>query len=301
MIQESKFLHNQSIDLNKWDQVITTSINSRVYAFSWFLDILHPDWHGIIVGDYEYVMPVIFSRKWGIKYIYQPIYAQQHGIFPPATPEISTSIFNLLQSKFRFINISLNSYNLVDLTDWQIEERKNFLLPLKKSYPEIFENYTNGCKNNLKKAVKLNTVMSNLSPGDFFKFVEQNNKLLIVDKTLSFLRLIVSYSMSKGMGIIYGAYSERNELIGVAFFLNDGKRYTYLSSFSSETGKNNNSMFAIMDTFIRDHSNQPFLLDFEGSNIPGIAYFFSGFGAKSETYHSLKYNRLPFVIRLFKK
>jgi hypothetical protein len=301
MNSEIKFLHNQSIEIERWDQVILGSVNSRVYAFSWFLNILSPDWHGLIVGDYEYVMPIVFSKKWGIQYAYQPVYAQQHGIFPPSTPEISSSIFSFLQKQFRFIDISLNSYNLVNLTNWQVAERKNFILSLRKSYPELAEQYTNGCKSNLKKAVKLNAITSTLQFADFVSFVETTNRLEVVDKTIQYLKQIVSTALDQSAGAIYGAYSENKELTAVAFFLNDGKRYTYLCSFSSETGKKNNSMFSIIDSFIQEHSQQNHLLDFEGSIIPGIAYFFGGFGATPEIYHHVKYNRLPLLMRLFKK
>jgi hypothetical protein len=42
-------------------------------------------------------------------------------------------------------------------------------------------------------------------------------------------------------------------------------------------------------------------LDFEGSNIPGIARFYKGFGALPQTYYSLHQNRLPKLLQIFKK
>jgi len=102
-------------------------------------------------------------------------------------------------------------------------------------------------------------------------------------------------------GVIYGAYSKQKELIGAAFFLKENARYTYLSSVLSPEGKQLRSMYAIVDTFIRDHAGQPFILDFEGSNIEGIARFFEGFGASAEKYQHLKYNNLPWIVKLFKK
>jgi hypothetical protein len=35
--------------------------------------------------------------------------------------------------------------------------------------------------------------------------------------------------------------------------------------------------------------------------IPGVARFYSGFGATAETYFQLKFNRLPLPFRWFKK
>jgi hypothetical protein len=296
-----KLFHNKDIDLKKWDQVIMNSSNSRIYALSWFLSILNPDWHGLIVENYDYVMPVILSKKFGVKYIYQPIYAQQLGVFPHSNEVIISKIFRFLEQEYKFIDISLNSGNQVSLENVQTVDRKNYLLPLDKEYSQILKGYSYLCKRNLKKAAKLNHVFSNIALEDFFHFVESNEQLKIVKKTLPTLKRIITVSCENSSGITYGAYSDDGNLSGVAFFLTDGKRYIYLYSFSSKTGKKNKSMFSIIDSFIREHSDQKQILDFEGSNIPGIAFFFGGFGALPEIYQHVKYNRLPFFIRVFKK
>ena len=103
MSNKITFKHNSEIDIQRWDQVVGDAVNSRVYALSWYLTILHPDWHGLVYGDYDYVMPVIFSKKWGISYMYQPVYAQQHGIFPPAKSEITDQFISFLQQRFSIL------------------------------------------------------------------------------------------------------------------------------------------------------------------------------------------------------
>jgi hypothetical protein len=43
------------------------------------------------------------------------------------------------------------------------------------------------------------------------------------------------------------------------------------------------------------------MLDFEGSDIPGIADFYKGFGGLDEPYYFCKWNQLPWFYRIFKK
>ena len=38
-------------------------------------------WDGLILNDYEAVMPVTWNQKWGIKYLHQPALTPQLGIF----------------------------------------------------------------------------------------------------------------------------------------------------------------------------------------------------------------------------
>jgi hypothetical protein len=60
-------------------------------------------------------------------------------------------------------------------------------------------------------------------------------------------------------------------------------------------------MFLLIDTYIGQNAGKEMTLDFEGSNIPGIARFYKGFGALPQTYYSLHQNRLPKLLQIFKK
>ena len=60
-------------------------------------------------------------------------------------------------------------------------------------------------------------------------------------------------------------------------------------------------MFAILDHGIGKYADTGLILDFEGSEIKGIARFFAGFGASPVYYNTLKINRLPFPYSLFKR
>lgn len=296
-----QILHNSDIDPIKWDAVIASAVNSRAYAEMWYLDIIAPDWHGIIYGDYEYVMPLIKTRKYGITYLFQPAFVQQHGIFPPSTPKITTEIMACLKSNFSYFNISLNSMNVTGDKDLRIEDRKNHILSLKSSYNENTTRYNAHAKRYVKKAHKNCDIFSYVDLTDFMKLKEQVAGSRVNPQMLKILKLIISKALNSGKGTIYGAFSKRNELVAAAFYLHEKKRFTYLNSVSTEEGKELRAMYAIVDKFIQDHSNSNYLLDFEGSNISGIARFFAGFGAEPETYQHIQYNNLPWYLKLIKK
>ena len=52
---------------------------------------------------------------------------------------------------------------------------------------------------------------------------------------------------------------------------------------------------------IEEFSEQDLILDFEGSDIKGIADFYLSMNPINQKYISIKFNNLPKIIKLFKK
>ena len=72
-------------------------------------------------------------------------------------------------------------------------------------------------------------------------------------------------------------------------------------SASNEQGKRSRAMFALIDHIIDKYSDTGLVLDFEGSNIKGVARFFAGFGAEQHDYYNIHINKLPFPLNVLKK
>jgi hypothetical protein len=296
-----KLLPNSEIDLIKWDSVVLNAANTRIYAESWYLDMISPDWYGLIADDYKYVMPVVDRSKWGIRYAFQPTYAQQHGIFPPSTPEITTFFIDKLKEVLPYFNISMNVYNLVDDTQLSIENRKNYILSLNHDVDQIQKAYSKHSKRYVKKAQQTFRISTDITHHEYLLLRAKYSHQGFTKVHLEQLKLIIFKSLQNKRGVIYGAYSEHNELCAAAFFLIGEKRFVYLNSVSSPEGKASRAMYGIIDQFIVDHSQMHVLLDFEGSNVEGIARFFEGFGAAPETYQNISFNNLPWYIKWLKK
>jgi hypothetical protein len=55
-------------------------------------------------------------------------------------------------------------------------------------------------------------------------------------------------------------------------------------------------MFVLMDQLIEHSRGKSTVFDFEGSDIPGVARFFEGFGGVRTVYPRFTYKRFPFNI-----
>jgi hypothetical protein len=268
---------------------------------AWYLDIVAKKWDALIWGDYEFVMPLPKSRKYFLIYITQPYFAQQLGIFPAPPENIQNYFSDELSNKFKLISYQLNWQMSPDaFSEFKLSKRINLILPLNSDFEKIYNRFTIHTQRNIRRAEKADIVVTNnVSPDEYLKYFE--SKYTVPQKVKKQLTELMHISIKNMKGHIYGVFTPENRLCAAAFFIRSNKRIIILNTFSTETGRRNRAMFAIINKFISDNSNSDFLLDFEGSNIDGIARFYRGFGSFKETYFSIYKNKYPVFIKLFTK
>ena len=122
-----------------------------------------------------------------------------------------------------------------------------------------------------------------------------------IDDNAERFRKLYAYLHPLKMSITYGVFDSRNELLSSCVFFYSHNRAYYILVGNHPNGKTLGASHALIDTFIRDHAGQSLLLDFEGSDVQNLAFFYSSFGAVEEKYAGLKVNRLPFYLRWLKR
>jgi len=85
------------------------AVNGMVYGCSWYLDIVCPEWEALVQDDYEAIFPLTCNRKFGIRYLYQPFFTQQLGIFSRGllSGELVEKFLDAIPVHFRFAEINL--------------------------------------------------------------------------------------------------------------------------------------------------------------------------------------------------
>jgi hypothetical protein len=300
-------LPHTSIDPHKWDACIVNSQNRLPYALSWWLDAVCPEWDALVQDDYLAVMPLTHGHKLGIHYLYQPYFTQQLGIFSPSpiTPLIITDFLKAIPLKYKYVQIQLNSHNNVQHADLAFSTRKNFILDLKPSAIELASNYHRNCRRNIQKAINAGfTVKQGPSSSVFTSFIRNNLDKQLTGTRKSFyptLARVTSASMQQSAGEIVGIYSHTGELAAAGWFITALGRCLFQVCASTEKGKENQAMYLLVNHMISRNAGSGLVFDFAGSNIPGIAYFNSGFGSTVTHYPVIKRNLLPWPVKWLKK
>ena len=304
---EIKFVANKDIDRAKWDQCVASSSFGIVYAYSWYLDRICTYWDALIWGDYLYIMPLVNNKKYGISYIYQPFFTQQLGVFSnfPPEPDIVNQFLNSIPKQFRLTDMNLNLGNLPTVDSYNIRRNTTYQLHLHSGGDNIRTYYNSNTKRNIQKAIQNKvSIFSVYDINQFLNFTKSNlaeKSPEIKNKHYQALHKVISYALYHQLGEIYGAWDSANNLIASVFFLTSNQKSIYLAASSNQTGIEQSAMFLLIDTFIQNNAGKKQILDFEGSNIAGIARFYAGFGAIPETYYSVHQNQLPRLLQIFKK
>jgi hypothetical protein len=290
-------LHNKNIDRSLWDEVIRTSTHPLVYAESWFLDAVSPDWHALILNNYQVVMPVPKKSILGIPYVVQPLFCQQLGIF--SKQEITHDLIVLFQNEFsKNLSIRYSSY-LPFFNENCVKIRANYILQLNKPIEEIQKLYSFNCKKNIKKARNKGISIEKIPLNTFNAFFGKNRPAAISETDIRCAELLLSAGKINNSIVLLGAF-KGDFLVSSAAYITAKNTFYQILACSNSEGKKASATFLLVHSLISENANTNTRLDFEGSETPGIAYFFQGFGAENQPYFSITKHRIPFLSTLLK-
>jgi hypothetical protein len=288
-----RYLHRWQVDDERWNQAVSSSGFSMVYAQSWYLDACADYWAALVLEDYDFVMPVAYRRKLGFKYLYQPRFCQQLGIYSEkqVDAQIVTAFLNTLRKHFWLGDYAFNEGNLLEASrTLQVTENVNFVLGMKAEYETLSKAYSENCRRNIKKAMQSGLKFSgDVSISELVLLKEKHDHSPQTHKHYQSLAEMFSGMLEAGRVQAYGMKLGQ-ELCAGAIFASGHIRIHYLLSVSTSTGKENSAMFGLIDRVIQRHAGQDLDLDFEGSNLEHLARFFRGFGAQAQRYQRIRFN-----------
>jgi len=303
---QPRWVKQADLDVAGYDRCIESSGNSPVYATSWFLGIMAEEWDVLVYGDYRHVMPVPHRRKLGIAYVYQPVFAQQLGIFPPPLQAVRREFYRALAARFRYIQYQTGDpveARVAKKTEgFLVRELHTRILPLENEYSAISRDYDDYITQNLKKAGQNQlSITTGTDPAVFFNLQKMSKEIPVPAESWKRFRKLMEFTLPRGTGKLYTAATRQREILTAAFFLLWQHHAYYMAVVSTPGGRTLRAGFALLDRFISDHAGGNLLFDFEGSSVEGVDRFFAAFGAEKKSYFVLTRNRLPRLLRLIKK
>ncbi len=304
------------IDRPQWAELITQAPNGLIYALSWYLDIVSPGWAALVKGEsgrYVAVLPLPERRKFGIRYLQQPVFAQQLGLFYLAAPTAADwqAIGKLLRQKFRFISCyAFNTGNTDLLGDHQLgfdsQVAHTYYLSLWPSYAQLLAGYRPNRQRQLSLGQQQHWQVEPATDLELLLRIFAENTagkiygLLGEAYEYPMVRALYAAAHQAGMVALWQARAPNGEVGAMMMVFRFKKQFTYLFNASTAAGKKKRAISVLLDELFQTHAGQDLCFDFEAHDISGLVQFYSSFGSVPAPFLTITANRLPWPVRQLK-
>jgi hypothetical protein len=294
-----RILKRNLVDDAKWNLTISQAVNSLPYAYTWYLDALCSRWVAVVVGDYEFVMPLPIGRKWGLLYVYQPLFCQQLGVFYRRHSDAMIELLlNTALKKFVFVNLNVNYDNAITKQMRGLGKKKNLILQLNSKHSEIQKGYSDNTLRNIKKGQKAGLVFEvsdTKSQEDFADFYVTHTAVKddkFKARHIESLKLLVHQFIINSCGKLFLAKDADGNICAGVIVIESGQRIIHLLPAADDYARQNGGMHYLVDAVLKNYEGSEKTYDFEGSSVDSIARFYEGFGATNQPFYVL--SKSPF-------
>jgi hypothetical protein len=259
------------------------------------------NWHGIVVNDYDCVMPVPWRKKFGIRYSYDVPFVQQLGWFQQHKAPGAGLI---TQSFFSFIKYGDYSFNFENSEIGSAVSCRNYILDLRRSYDAIREKFRTNLTRNFKKASQHELVYSIGECGDaidLYRELYRERIPHVSNDDFENFRNLCKHISGNNRIIVRNVCNHKRELLAAALFLQDERRLYNIMPSTTPEGRKTSAHHYLLENALKEFAGNELLFDFEGSDIPGVKHFYEMFGAVNQPYQKLHFNHLPQVIKWTKR
>lgn len=297
---EIRYVTREKIDEKMWNACLAQAANGLIYGNYHYLDAMCSNWDALVLNNYEAVMPLPWRKKWTLRYLYQPAFIQQTGIFSvqPLSPSLIENFLEQARRHFAYGELNLNA---IAPSTWH-HCRNNFILPLNQTYSDISAGYREDLRKNLREAKKhLLSYTENLGQQDIIGMYKEmyQGRMGFVASDYENLEILIRF-LENSKQVVTRTVFHQQELVSGAICVKDAGRLYLLISVTNDRGRKISAGHFLIDAIIKEFSGTGLVLDFEGSDQEGIAHFYKNFGAENQPYYFTGWNRLPWLIRFFK-
>ncbi|MBT2559561.1 GNAT family N-acetyltransferase [Hymenobacter sp. ISL-91] len=315
-----RYVGPETVDRTQWDALITAVPNGLIYALSWYLDTVSPGWAALVKldaqGRYVAGLPLPVQRRFGFRYLKQPLFAQQLGLFSreAPTPADWTDIGSLLQREFRFItrysfntdNTELLATDVPALAGFETATFHTYYLPLHPAHSQLVAAYKPNRRWRLNQARRRGLCLEPSTDLDeLVRIFDENTAPLIYgvigeEYEYRLLRALYAQASQRGLAQLWQARTTAGEVVAMLMLFEFNGRLTYIFNASTVAGKAAGAISLLLDEVFRHYAGRPLCFDFEAPEVSSIAHFYGSFGSTETPFLSISLNRLPWPVRQLK-
>jgi hypothetical protein len=296
---EISIVASHDIDRNKWNRCIDESPNGLIYALTDYLDHMTEQWTGIIINDYEAVIPVPWKKKFGIRYAYAVPFIQQLGLFSINQRNIDEEVMKAIFSLCRYGEYYFNYANNVSNANARI----NYVLPL-KAFNELVKTFSDDAQQIIRKTLSSDIEYTGASLDEAIDLCRElygNRFPNVKESDYENFKRVCQFFSSKDALVLKRVIDKKNNTVAVVILLQYRDRLYNIMNGTTPRGRTLKANYFLLSNVWKEFESSNFMFDFEGSELTGVKEFYEKFSPQNEPYFSLRFNHLRFPANIFKK
>lgn len=283
-----RFLRRKDIDTNQWNACVAGDATGLPYGLAWWLDAAtNGNWDAVVVDDYRLVLPLPRGKSFGRwTQVQRPVFTQQCGPFGQPRPGELAEILRSLPGKYLSFDLPLSEWfpDPELPAGFAVRERTNYVLDLAPAYDDIHQGFHKVLRRKLRR-----NGPATLSVADPATIIElyrgsAGQKAGLKPKHYRRIAAIIDAASANCAAVCCRLDDEQDGFLAAGFFPFYRGRLINTFAASTPAGYTREGMARMLVELIKTHGGPGHLLDFEGSDIPGVAEFFRSFGPVQRNY-----------------
>ncbi len=291
VLPQATLLPREKIDTLRWDAACARDANTQPYGTSWWLDaVTDRHWQGIILDDYRVVLPIHTLRRVGpLCQIAPPPFTQIAGPWGDLQPHDVPTLLSEIPAGTVRLKLRLRDGALTGglSGQYRIRRRTNYVLRLVADYEEQRRGYSRTLRRRLRRAGP--TRLRPVDPADAVTLYLKSSgvKAGLGKAQIAAVRRLSAALTDEGAVQYLGVENATGQLLAAGAFPRHRRRLINLLPGATELGYAQDGALRLLDKLIESNLGDCDLLDFEGSELPGVAWFFRLFGPDRLEYLQL--------------
>lgn len=264
--------------------------------------------HGTVCG----VLPFLYGKKFGLKYILLPQLTPWGGpwVDPTMDDDSRKWVLVALAAGLHRQKAVLCMQRLAPgENDWQPFEKQGFSHTTRYTYrfdpipaPATLRSLAAKERRKGVEAVEAAyCVDRQVDVSEFAEFHtsywERRSGRDLLDR--DFIQRVCTAALSRGQGLLYGLRDQKGVLMAARFVVFDDRcAYSLMSALHADALRN--SMTFLVWTLIGDLYGRTQAFDFEGGMDPGIGHFYRSFGTTQTPIHCIYLSKIPWGNKLLR-
>lgn len=293
MDTKAYWVNRKEIDKKKWDDLVLKTEGASIYVLSFYLDAVAEDWEAYIAEDFSFAVPVAVVRKGGLKRVYPALFQRYIDVIGDVSKLDLHQFEHEILKRYKKGSLNSKTPLIASLTGdefiYQAVEKEDF--KLKTQAKRMLQRFS-------KAAYTIREENVNTEELSQFIAKELSKKLPIyATKSVLFLFDLIKKAEENGQLYKIGLF-HKEELKGGLIGLKFNNRLLYLKGTSTEESQKEGAMYALMNHFIHHGFAHNCAIDFGGSRVEGIRFFFTRFNGKDQIYYHYAWDNSPWYYKL---